>query len=84
MIGGFERDEVDVESGGLNQRQTTHNSATVTDSVGPPATHVVWGKRRVAPERLVFGLTTAKLGFPILWSDSFRGIRGVSEPLLTW
>jgi conjugative transfer signal peptidase TraF len=88
VIGGLRGDEVDVEAGwiAVNGRQLA-NSATLTrDSVGRRLTHVVWGKRRVAPEEVwLFGLNNRRS-----WDSRYfgpiplRAIRGVAEPLLTW
>lgn len=88
VIGGLSGDEVDVESGWIEVNgKRLDNSATVTrDSVGRLLTHVVWGKRRVAPEEVwLFGLNNRRS-----WDSRYfgpiplRGIRGVAEPLLTW
>jgi conjugative transfer signal peptidase TraF len=88
MIGGLRGDEVDVEAGwiAVNGKRFA-NSATVTrDSIGRLLTHVVWGKRRVAPEEVwLFGLNNRRS-----WDSRYfgpiplRAIRGVAEPLLTW
>jgi conjugative transfer signal peptidase TraF len=88
VIGGLHGDEVDVEEGwvAVNGKRLA-NSATVTrDSVGRLLTHVVWGKRRVAPEEVwLFGLNNRRS-----WDSRYfgpiplRAIRGVAEPLLTW
>ena len=88
VIGGLRGDEVDVEAGwiAVNGKRLA-NSATVTrDSVGRLLTHVVWGKRRVAPEEVwLFGLNNRRS-----WDSRYfgpiplRAIRGVAEPLLTW
>jgi conjugative transfer signal peptidase TraF len=88
VIGGLRGDEVDVEAGwiGVNGRRLA-NSATLTrDSAGRPLTHVMWGKRRVAPEEVwLFGLNNRRS-----WDSRYfgpiplRAIRGVAEPLLTW
>jgi signal peptidase I len=88
VIGGLSGDEVDVESGWIAVNgKRLDNSATVTrDSVGRLLTHVVWGKRRVAPEEVwLFGLNNRRS-----WDSRYfgpiplRAIRGVAEPLLTW
>jgi conjugative transfer signal peptidase TraF len=88
LIGGLRGDEVDVEAGwiAVNGKRFA-NSATVTrDSIGRLLTHVVWGKRRVAPEEVwLFGLNNRRS-----WDSRYfgpiplRSIRGVAEPLLTW
>ena len=88
VIGGLRGDEVDVEDGwiAINGKRLA-NSATLTrDSVGRLLTHVVWGKRRVAPEEVwLFGLNNRRS-----WDSRYfgpiplRAIRGVAEPLLTW
>ena len=88
VIGGLSGDEVDVESGWIAVNgKRLDNSATVTlDSIGRLLTHVVWGKRRVAPEEVwLFGLNNRRS-----WDSRYfgpiplRSIRGVAEPLLTW
>jgi conjugative transfer signal peptidase TraF len=88
VIFGLPGDEVDVEAGwiAINGKRLT-NSATVTrDSVGRLLTHVMWGKRRVAPHEVwLFGLKNRRS-----WDSRYFGpipsqeIRGVAEPLLTW
>jgi type IV secretory pathway protease TraF len=88
VIGALRGDEVDVEAGwiAINGKRLT-NSATVTrDSFGRLLTHVVWGKRRVAPDEVwLFGLKNRRS-----WDSRYFGpiplqeIRGVAEPLLTW
>ncbi len=88
VIGGLQGDEVDIEARwiAVNGKRLA-NSATLTrDSVGRGLTHVVWGKRRVAPgEVWLFGLNN-----PRSWDSRYFGpihvgaIRGVAEPLLTW
>src|SRR5580698_8328703 len=88
VIGGLRGDEVDVEAGwiAINGKRFA-NSATVTrDSIGRLLTHVVWGKRRVAPEEVwLFGLNNRRS-----WDSRYfgpiplRAIRGVAEPLVTW
>jgi signal peptidase I len=88
MIVGLRGDEVDIEAGWISVNgKRFANSATVTrDSIGRLLRHVVWGKRRVAPEEVwVFGLNNRRS-----WDSRYfgpiplRAIRGVAEPLLTW
>ena len=88
VIGGLRGDEVDVQAEwiAVNGNRLA-NSATLTrDSVGRILTHVVWGKRRVAPEEVwLFGLNNRRS-----WDSRYfgpiplRAIRGVAEPLVTW
>ena len=75
VVGGLRGDEVDVEAGwvAVNGERLANSATLARDSVGRPLTHVVWGKRRVGAGRglAIWFEQPAKLGFPILRSDSF-------------
>jgi conjugative transfer signal peptidase TraF len=88
VVGALPGDLVEIEPGwvAINGKRITRSATASRDSAGRPLSHVTWGKREVAANRLwLFGFNDRRS-----WDSRYFGpipianLRGKLQPVLNW